>query len=272
MDPWEDVLDATQKPNSCMQGYEQMFPNFSGALVWNPNTTPSEDCLYLNVWTPRTSPPFQNKAVLVWIYGGAFYSGSSVLDIYDAKYLAVENDVVIVSMQYRLGALGFLTLGVPEAPGNAGMFDQDMALNWIQRNIHHFGGNPHNVTLFGESAGAASVGLHLLSPLSRGKFHRAILQSGAPQANWATVSQEEGIRRSRELAKKMKCDYMDAGENKQLVISTLCALLWILLSNILWLVKMFTIMCIPSVPRYINGRHGWECSMVMKSILSLENP
>ncbi|KAH9512733.1 hypothetical protein Btru_038050 [Bulinus truncatus] len=114
----------------------------------------SEDCLYLNVWTPRTNPPFSNKAVMVWIYGGSFSSGSSTLDIYDGQILAAEYDVVVVSMQYRFGALGFFMLGSNDAPGNAGMMDIVLALQWIQTNIHFFGGNAHNVTLMGESSGA----------------------------------------------------------------------------------------------------------------------
>jgi acetylcholinesterase len=187
----------------------KVFGNFSGALIWNPNTPAKEDCLYLNVWVPRTHPPYQHKAVMVWIFGGGYYSGSSTLKIYDGKYLAAENDVIVVSMNYRVGALGFLNLNTPEARGNAGMMDQRMALEWVQRNIGYFGGSPHNVTIFGESAGATSVGLHLLSPLSRGLFTRAILQSGAPQINWATYSVTEGRRRSKALARSLSCDPPD---------------------------------------------------------------
>ena len=205
IDPWDDVLDATNKPRTCMQGYDYMLGNFSGAQVWNPNTEPHEDCLYLNVWVPRVREPYANKAVMAWIYGGGFYSGSPSLQIYEAKYLAVENDVIVISLQYRVGALGFLTLGHPEAPGNVGLLDQRMALEWIQRNVNYFGGNPKNVTIFGESAGAVSVGLHLLSPTSRGLFNRAILQSGAPQTFWGTINMGEAERRSRVFAGYLGC-------------------------------------------------------------------
>jgi carboxylesterase type B len=93
--------------------------------------------------------------------------------LYDGKILSVLGDVIVVSIGYRLGALGFLSLGGHrEAPGNAGLFDQLMGLDWVQQNIEHFGGDPDNVTLFGESAGSASVSLHLLSPLSHGKVKR----------------------------------------------------------------------------------------------------
>ena len=206
IDRWEGVLNATMPPNCCMQGMDVVFGNFSGALLWNPNTKITEDCLYLNVWLPRTNPPYRHKAVMVWIYGGGYYSGSSALGIYDGKYLAAENDVIVVSFNYRVGALGFINLNTPEARGNAGMMDQRLALEWVQRNIGYFGGSVHNVTIFGESAGATSVGLHLLSSLSRGLFNRAILQSGAPQIDWATYSAEEGRRRSRRLAGVLGCD------------------------------------------------------------------
>ncbi|KAL5005368.1 hypothetical protein ScPMuIL_018824 [Solemya velum] len=208
-DPWTHVWNATVKPSACMQGYDGQFGNFSGAWVWNPNTTPSEDCLYLNVWTPVT--PTKNKAVFVWIYGGGFYSGSAVLDIYDGKYIAALNDIIVVSMQYRVGSLGYLAMGHTEAPGNAGMYDQAAALDWIQTNIHEFGGSHMNVTIVGESAGAVSVGMHLVSPRTRGLFNRAILQSGAPHAAWATYSKEEALRRGRVLAKHLDCGYEDVG-------------------------------------------------------------
>lgn len=208
VDEWSDIYDATRLPNACMQLNDTTFPGFKGADVWNPNTPASEDCLYLNVWVPTKSPS-QNKAVMVWIYGGSYSFGSIALDVYNAKYLAAENDIIVVSMQYRLGSLGFLSFNDPEAPGNAGLFDQLKALEWVQTNIHNFGGNSHNVTLFGESVGAASIGIHMLSPLSTGKFHRAILQSGAPQAPWATVTKTEAVRRATELAKAFDCPISD---------------------------------------------------------------
>uniref|UniRef100_A0A2C9JKE7 Carboxylic ester hydrolase n=1 Tax=Biomphalaria glabrata TaxID=6526 RepID=A0A2C9JKE7_BIOGL len=206
-DAWTEVKDTTKPPNCCMQLPEDTtFMNFSGTAVWNPNTPVSEDCLYLNVWAPRTNPPYANKAVMVWVYGGSFSSGSSALDVYDGLYLAADNDVVVVSMQFRIGALGFLTFGSNEAPGNAGMMDLVMALQWVQTNIHSFGGNSHNVTLMGESSGAVSIGLLMLSSLSRELFHRAILQSGAPQVHWGTYTVTEGRRRAIKLAELLQCD------------------------------------------------------------------
>jgi acetylcholinesterase len=202
-DAWESTFNATHMPNTCVQGYDDFFGNFSGSQLWNPNTRVSEDCLYLNVWVPRTN--IRNAAVMVWIYGGGFYSGTSTLNVYNAEVLAAENEVIVVSMQYRVGMLGFLALGTPEVPGNAGLFDQLLALEWVQNNIHYFDGDPNNVTLFGESAGSVSVSMHLLSPLSRGKFARAILQSGSANTNWATCDMKEAVSRGRAAAKLFNC-------------------------------------------------------------------
>ncbi|NXC45228.1 ACES Acetylcholinesterase, partial [Penelope pileata] len=158
--PWPGVRDAGSQPFACFQPVDTTFPGFGGSEMWNPNREMSEDCLYLNVWAPHP-PPRRGAAVLVWIYGGGFSSGAG--SPYDGRYLAGAEGVLVVSMNYRVGALGFLALpGHPEAPGNAGLLDQRLALRWVQENIAAFGGDPAAVTLFGESAGAASVGLHLL--------------------------------------------------------------------------------------------------------------
>lgn len=203
IDPWGGVLNATKKPNSCWQSVDTS--GFEGAEVWNPNTPLDEDCLYLNVWVPKTTPPFQDKSVMVWIFGGGFVAGTATLDVYDAKYIAAENDIIVVSMQYRVGSLGFLAMFHRESPGNAGMFDQLMALHWVRDNIQYFGGNRDDVTIFGESAGAVSVGMHLLSPMSRSLFQRAILQSAGPQADWAVLPDQEAKNRSLKLAKILGC-------------------------------------------------------------------
>lgn len=193
------VFNATRLPNSCYQPLDEMFgSDFHGSNMWNPATVVSEDCLYLNVWVPK--PRLRRSAVMVWIYGGGFYSGTTTLNLYDGKILAAENNVIVVSINYRVGAFGFLFLNDASVPPNAGLFDQLMGLEWIQQNIRSFGGDPNNVTLFGESAGAASVSLHLLSPLSRSKFQRAILQSGTANMPWVAVTMTEALRRSIELA------------------------------------------------------------------------
>ncbi|XP_032197900.1 cholinesterase isoform X2 [Mustela erminea] len=201
---WSDTWNATKYANSCYQNTDQSFPGFPGSEMWNPNTDLSEDCLYLNVWVPTPKP--KNTTVMIWIYGGGFQTGTSSLPVYDGKFLAWVERVIVVSMNYRVGALGFLALpGNPEVPGNMGLFDQQLALQWVQKNIAAFGGNPKSVTLFGESAGAGSVSLHLLSPRSQPLFTRAILQSGSSNAPWAVMSPDEARNRTLTLAKYIGC-------------------------------------------------------------------
>lgn len=140
----------------------------------------SQDCLYLNIWTPATDG--RRRPVLVWIHGGAFIMGSGSTRIYDGAPLAEIGDVVVVTINYRLGALGFLDVsGVfPESGvSNLGVRDQIAALAWVRDHIEAFGGDPENVTLFGESAGGMSVGTLLGTPSAKGLFHRAVAQSGA---------------------------------------------------------------------------------------------
>jgi hypothetical protein len=141
----------------------------------------SEDCLYLNIWTPRTDAA--RRPVLVWIHGGAFTLGSGAQSLYDGGPLAKRGDVVVVTINYRLGALGFLRLqeltGGRIPPPATRACDQLAALAWVRENIAAFGGDPENVTIFGESAGGMSVGTLLGLPKARGLFHKAIPQSGA---------------------------------------------------------------------------------------------
>ncbi|CAH1274057.1 BCHE [Branchiostoma lanceolatum] len=146
-------------------------------------TPKSEDCLYLNVWQPNPVPT--GAAVMVWIHGGGFRTGSSAQ--YTGKYLSAAEGVVVVTINYRLGVLGFLYTGTDDAPGNMGLTDQLLALQWVQDNIPSFGGDSSKVTIFGNSAGAASVGFHLLSPESRNVFSRGILQSGTALQPWPGI-------------------------------------------------------------------------------------
>ncbi|XP_036266000.1 acetylcholinesterase isoform X4 [Pipistrellus kuhlii] len=219
--PWPGVLDATAFRSVCYQYVDTLYPGFVGTEMWNPNRELSEDCLYLNVWTPYPRPRTPTP-VLVWIYGGGFYSGATSLDVYDGRFLAQAEGTVLVSMNYRVGAFGFLALpGSREAPGNVGLLDQRLALQWVRENVAAFGGDPMSVTLFGESAGAASVGMHLLSPPSRGLFHRAVLQSGAPNSPWATVGMGEARRRATLLAGLVGCPLGGAGSNDTELVACL---------------------------------------------------
>ncbi|XP_034835475.1 juvenile hormone esterase-like [Maniola hyperantus] len=141
--------------------------------------TGTEDCLYLDVYTPETATPRDKLPVMVFFHGGAYYKGSK--ELYDPQFL-VSKGVIVVITNYRLGVLGFLCLN---GISNLGLRDQVAALIWVQRNIKAFGGDPDNVTLCGQSAGASSASLHLLTELSTGLFHKAILMSGTALSTWA---------------------------------------------------------------------------------------
>ncbi|XP_076364986.1 acetylcholinesterase-like [Tachypleus tridentatus] len=203
--PWEGVLNATTKPNSCFQVVNTAITNFSIPTSWIINTPLSEDCLYLNIWVPHPQP--QKAPVMVWIHGGGFFIGSSTLDAYDGGILSSEENVIVVSMNYRLASLGFLYFNRSDAPGNVGLFDQVMALEWINKNIAQFGGDSEKVTIFGESAGSSCVNLHLLSPLSKGLFNNAIMESGSVFNSWSFRDRETAINQGLILAKALNCSH-----------------------------------------------------------------
>ncbi|XP_054475695.1 fatty acyl-CoA hydrolase precursor, medium chain-like [Anoplopoma fimbria] len=173
---WEGMRDATKQPPMCVQDKQQTIDLLDqfGMLIDLPEV--SEDCLYLNIYTPANKTLSAKFPVMVWIHGGGFTTGQA--SVYDGSALAAYQDVVVVLIQYRLGLLGFLSTGDEHMSGNFGLLDQVQALRWIQQHIHYFGGDPDLVTIFGESAGGVSVSLLLLSPLSDGLFHRAIAESG----------------------------------------------------------------------------------------------
>ncbi|XP_051807962.1 fatty acyl-CoA hydrolase precursor, medium chain-like isoform X2 [Acanthochromis polyacanthus] len=174
---WKGVRDATKQPPMCIQHKKNTLDlfSFTGAILEDlPDI--SEDCLYLNIYTPANRAQDAKLPVMVWIHGGGISMGSASL--YDGSALAAYQDVVVVLIQYRLGLLGFLSTGDDHVSGNFGMLDQIEALLWIQEHIHNFGGDPDLVTIFGESAGGVIVSVLLLSPLSDGLFHRAIAESG----------------------------------------------------------------------------------------------
>ncbi len=171
-----EELDAT-----AFREVSPQNPSMMDALFGGETEQWSEDCLHLNVWTPRPEAG-AGLPVMVWIHGGGFEMGSGSSPLYHGESFA-RSGVVCVTLNYRLGSLGFLELGHLDpayaGSGNAGLLDQVEALRWVQRNISAFGGDPNNVTIFGESAGAMSVSLLLTSPRAEGLFHKAITESGA---------------------------------------------------------------------------------------------
>ncbi|MCC6846985.1 MAG: carboxylesterase family protein [Deltaproteobacteria bacterium] len=206
--PWAGALDASSYPPACAQ---------LDALT--SDGSESEDCLYLNVWTPDPAPA-EPLPVMVWIHGGGDVAGASgnfvpfppyeSYRLYDAHNLAGDRGVVVVSMNYRLGVLGFfghaaLTGEDPGYPyaGNQGLLDQRLALEWVRDNILAFGGDPANVTIFGESAGAWNVCAHVASPGSSGLFHRAISESGGCTVGIATGA--ESAARAADVTAAVGC-------------------------------------------------------------------
>jgi para-nitrobenzyl esterase len=180
--PWRGVRDALRTGPAAPQ--PQPLQAFLRPILRGGAGAHAEDCLFLNVWTPGCDEA--RRPVLVWLHGGAFVFGSGSTVLYSGRRLARRGDAVVVTVNYRLGALGFLhladRLGSDELfASNLGLLDQIAALEWVRENIAAFGGDPGNVTLFGESAGAMSVGALLGSPRARPLFRRAILQSGAAQ-------------------------------------------------------------------------------------------
>jgi para-nitrobenzyl esterase len=188
VEPWKGVRAATEYAHDCMQ---LPFPSDAAPL----GTPPDEDCLYVNVWAPE-KPAAKALPVMFWIHGGGFVNGGSSPAVYDGSAFA-RRGVVFVSLNHRLGRFGFfahpaLTKEQGDLPlGNYGYLDQIAALRWVQTNVAAFGGDPGNVTIFGESAGGGSVNTLVVSPLARGLFHKAIVQSGGGRAG--------GIMKPRDL-------------------------------------------------------------------------
>lgn len=176
--PWDNVREATTFGSDCSQA---IFPP---NILPGIQTTPSEDCLYLNVWQPASAKSGSNLPVMVWIHGGGFVNGGGSFPVYSGVNFA-RDGVVYVSVNYRLNRFGFFAhpaLAEEGFGGNFGFYDQIQGLRWVQENIAEFGGDPEQVTIFGESAGGGAMHMLLQSPLARGLFHRVIIQSGGGRA------------------------------------------------------------------------------------------
>jgi len=196
---WEGVLDASAHGSHCLQ--------FSPRL--NNTKEGSEDCLFANVYVPQSARPEKEGGglpVMVFIHGGSFTSGDGDEFFRGPKYF-MDNGVVLVTFNYRLGPFGFFTTHDSNAPGNYGLLDQVSLLKWVQGNIASFGGDRDKVTIFGISAGGSSVSLLVMSPLSKGLFHRAISQSGAGISNLAASGRDKGS--AQEFAKLLNCSTPD---------------------------------------------------------------
>ncbi|XP_050615858.1 bile salt-activated lipase isoform X10 [Macaca thibetana thibetana] len=200
---WQGTLKAKSFKKRCLQ-----------ATITQDSTYGDEDCLYLNIWVPQDRKQVsRDLPVMIWIYGGAFLMGSghgaNFLSnyLYDGEEIATRGNVIVVTFNYRVGPLGFLSTGDANLPGNYGLRDQHMAIAWVKRNIAAFGGDPNNITLFGESAGGASVSLQTLSPYNKGLIRRAISQSGVALSPW--VIQKNPLFWAKKVAEKVGCPVDD---------------------------------------------------------------
>lgn len=198
-DPWYEALAADDPKAECVQ--------FPMSLMPSKKVTGSEDCLYLNVWSPSGAAP-KSKPVMVFIHGGGYVYGSKNWPLYNGVKLSSKGDVIVVTINYRLGALGFLVhpaLRDKEGyVGNYAMHDQIAALKWVKKNIMNFGGDPNNVTVFGESAGGISVGMLLASSMTKDLFQKAIIESGPISLFYDT--EEHLAKQGESIAKILGCD------------------------------------------------------------------
>merc|ERR1712168_993156 len=192
---WDGILKTINYKPTCMQ------------VNLKSDTHGSEDCLYLNIWVPHGRQVSTDLAVMFWIFGedvlvGGF-KGNFLDKLYDGQEIADRGDVIVVTLAYRVGTLGFLSTGDASLPGNYGLWDQQAAIAWVHRNIRNFGGNPDNITIFGQSAGGASVSFQTLTPHNKGLIKRAISQSGVALCPWAVNRNPREL--AEEVAMKVNC-------------------------------------------------------------------
>ncbi|XP_061566688.1 neuroligin-2a isoform X1 [Cololabis saira] len=230
---WQEIRNATQFGPVCPQSVHGVLPEIMLPVWFTDNLdivagyihNQSEDCLNLNIYVPTEDGPLtkktdessmnkprdedirdrRKKPVMLFIHGGSYMEGTG--NMFDASVLAAYGNVIVVTMNYRLGVLGFLSTGDQSAKGNYGLLDQIQALRWLNENIGHFGGDPERITIFGSGAGASCVNLLILSHHSEGLFHRAIAQSGTAISSWSVNYQP--LKYTKILARKVGCTYSD---------------------------------------------------------------
>lgn len=203
---WTGVRSAENDANICTQ---------RNIYTHQEEIVGVEDCLYLNVYTPKL-PSEENLSgggypVMIWFHGGGWLTGAGHSAFYGPKFL-LDHDVILVTINFRLGPLGFLSTEDMVCPGNQGMKDQVQSIRWVQENIAAFGGDPNRVTIFGESAGGASVNYHMMSPLSQGLFHRAISQSGTAHCPWTLTRPGFAKQKAKIVAERLNCPFGNSQE------------------------------------------------------------
>ncbi|KAM4611444.1 neuroligin-2a isoform 4-T4 [Polymixia lowei] len=215
---WQEIRNATQFAPVCPQNVHGVLPEIMLPVWFTDNLdvaagyiqNQSEDCLYLNVYVPTEDDirDRRKKPVMLFIHGGSYMEGTG--NMFDASVLAAYGNVIVVTMNYRLGVLGFLSTGDQSAKGNYGLLDQIQALRWLNENIGHFGGDPERITIFGSGAGASCVNLLILSHHSEGLFQRAIAQSGTAISSWSVNYQP--LKYTKILARKVGCTYTETAD------------------------------------------------------------
>jgi len=211
---FKDMLTPPSRKKRQAGPEEVFWSEFVGGVGDKHPKNISEDCLHLNVWAPlnENGSIKDSVAVMVFIHGGGYTSGSANLNLHEATTLSMISGTIVVTINYRLGALGFLSAGSKydsvskeHHTANVGLMDQTKALEWVQNNIGKFGGDPKRVTIFGESAGSASTHLLMMSPKSKNLFQKAVLQSGVASNIWATHDNAMAAKASYQLAAKVGC-------------------------------------------------------------------
>ncbi|XP_033634706.1 acetylcholinesterase-like [Asterias rubens] len=202
---WSGELKATKLGNQCPQPVMPLVKNLTLTGPFD------EDCLFLDVFVPQSLPA--NAAVLVYIHGGGYHVGAGVMgEPFYPTATACVGDVIVVTINYRLGALGFLSSADDVIPGNFGLLDQRRAFEWVRDNIHAFGGDPKRVAIYGQSAGSGAVSLHMISPGSAGLFRGAIMESGDSTASWSQMSPKVGRKLAYAMGKEVGCNSETSGE------------------------------------------------------------
>lgn len=206
VEPWTGDYDASFERSKCVQKND----------LWiNQKVEGDEDCLYINLYKPQ-QPKRDKLAVMVYIHGGGYFAGSASKGEFGPDRFMDTEEVILVVMQYRLGVFGFLSTGDHAATGNFGLKDQNAVLRWVQKNIDRFGGDPQLVTLFGQSAGGASVQMQMMSPLSKGLFARTWSLSGSALGFW-TKPNEDPLKFAREQALAVGVEAVEGMTSEELV-------------------------------------------------------
>ncbi|KAI1289596.1 Acetylcholinesterase [Halotydeus destructor] len=235
--PWADVLVADKQPPLCTQIKADSFSQSKdfdpkkelegvkitgGAIAMGfeyEGLKDSEDCLFLNIFQPADAKPDSKLGVLLWIHGGAFMAGGIGIPSFDGSILATQGNVIVVTVQYRLGVYGFLHAATPEIPGNMGLRDMVEAMKWTKENIGAFGGNPDQLTLFGGNSGGWSAGFMLMSPIAKPYFKRSIMQSGSMLAPLMLFGEVAAKSRFVKFAKAAGCKLGDKPDEKALEVA-----------------------------------------------------